>query len=274
MGTEIKTIRKIIPQIFKLAWKNFLREEKQVVQKQVTSDIEDVVTEADKEIEEILIKTLRKNFPDDKIFSEERGIIGPQSSERLWFLDALCGSGNFTLGILSFATNISLLENERPIFACVLDHSLREYIWTDKERNGIYVNQEAVILKDTRFKAETVIHIDFGYLRPHLDKEKTRKYSQLIADLIKEGKFTLRMPSTSLTFTYVALRKIGAFIVPNTEPWDIVSACYLIEKSGGIATDFSGKPWSYKSKDIVASHNKKTHKILLEKIQDFDLHLN
>lgn len=78
----------------------------------------DLVTEADKKVEEFLIARLREVFPDDGVFGEEGGEISG-SSGRIWVIDPIDGTFNFVRGSQNWAVSIGLYENRRPSFGVI-----------------------------------------------------------------------------------------------------------------------------------------------------------
>lgn len=78
----------------------------------------DLVTEADRQVEELLIARLRDAFPDDGIFGEEGGDI-PGTSGRIWVIDPIDGTFNFVRGGQNWAISIGLYESRRPVFGVI-----------------------------------------------------------------------------------------------------------------------------------------------------------
>jgi myo-inositol-1(or 4)-monophosphatase len=78
----------------------------------------DLVTVADKQVEEFLIARLREAFPDDGIFGEEGGEI-PGTSGRIWVIDPIDGTFNFIRGSQNWAVSIGLYENRRPVLGVI-----------------------------------------------------------------------------------------------------------------------------------------------------------
>ncbi|GAJ95545.1 inositol monophosphatase family protein [Rhizobium rhizogenes] len=78
----------------------------------------DLVTKADKDVEEFLIANLRAAFPDDGIFGEEGGEI-KGTSGRTWVIDPIDGTFNFVRGGQNWAISIGLYENRRPVFGVI-----------------------------------------------------------------------------------------------------------------------------------------------------------
>ncbi|MGK6315793.1 inositol monophosphatase family protein [Neorhizobium sp. DT-125] len=78
----------------------------------------DLVTEADRQVERLLIDRLRQAFPEDGIFGEEGGDI-PGRSGRIWVIDPIDGTFNFVRGGQNWAVSIGLYENRRPVFGVI-----------------------------------------------------------------------------------------------------------------------------------------------------------
>lgn len=78
----------------------------------------DLVTAADREVEEFLVAHLRDAFPDDGIFGEEGGEI-PGASGRIWVIDPIDGTFNFVRGGHNWAISIGLYEMRRPVLGVI-----------------------------------------------------------------------------------------------------------------------------------------------------------
>lgn len=78
----------------------------------------DLVTRADREVEDFLIVEIRKAFPRDGLFGEEGGEI-PGTSGRVWVIDPIDGTFNFVRGGQNWAISIGLYENRRPTFGVI-----------------------------------------------------------------------------------------------------------------------------------------------------------
>lgn len=78
----------------------------------------DLVTKADREVEEFLIANLHKVFPNDGFYGEEGGDIAGVSG-RIWVIDPIDGTFNFVRGSQNWAISIGLYENRRPVFGTI-----------------------------------------------------------------------------------------------------------------------------------------------------------
>ena len=85
----------------------------------------DLVTEADRESEQAVIRTLRRAFPDHAILAEESGANARQSAHR-WVIDPLDGTTNFAHGFPQFCVSIAYEHRGRLELAVVFDALKRE----------------------------------------------------------------------------------------------------------------------------------------------------
>src|SRR6266849_1817093 len=87
----------------------------------------DLVTEADRASERLIVERLRSHFPSHSIVAEEGGGIA-QSSEYPWYVDPLDGTTNFAHGFPVY--NVSLgLERNVEILAGVIYDPVRHEIF-------------------------------------------------------------------------------------------------------------------------------------------------
>ncbi|MBF2712858.1 inositol monophosphatase [Agrobacterium vitis] len=78
----------------------------------------DLVTEADTQVEALIIARLREAFPDDGVFGEEGGEI-TGTSGRIWVIDPIDGTFNYVRGAQNWAVSIGLYEHRRPAFGVI-----------------------------------------------------------------------------------------------------------------------------------------------------------
>lgn len=257
---ELIFCQKLYPQLLSLVLKEF---DSETIKKEFL-DKKGYLTETDVKTDKLIVNAINKAFPEDLVFSEE-GQTKITEKKRFWLVDPICGTRNFANGVLFFNTNIILFEDYKPVFAFVLDYSKKTYYWANRENPGIYI-KEQIAKKELILDIPRIISINPGYLNLQGTKEEIKMFAEISCQLLKE-RYYLANPFSSLCFTYTALARRGGLILFGTKPWDFAAASYLIEKNGGVVTDFSGQPWSLDSKNIVASLDKNIHQKLLTTIQ-------
>lgn len=87
----------------------------------------DIVTEADVLANHILQSRLQAAFPDDGWLSEESiDDITRLQKRRVWVVDPIDGTREFIAGIPEYAVSVALVEQGKPILACVFNPETNE----------------------------------------------------------------------------------------------------------------------------------------------------
>lgn len=228
----------------------------------------DVVTGLDIALDKLVASSLKRAFPYDLIVSEESSPGKLPGEKRTWVIDPLCGSMNAAFGIKFFCTNIVLVEGGRVVASWVVDHSRREVIWSlggGVFRNGTPVPRLAVV------KPSPMIDCDFGYAG-ELGRNASGRYVDFVKKLFSREDLRTLSLEGSLAFAYVATGQIQAATVINVRPWDILAACFLVERNGGVVANFDGTPYGIYSRSVVISGNKKIHGLLIKLLRGHGLH--
>ena len=93
-------------------------------------DLNNPVTEADLQVNEIIIKNIKKKYSDIdwKILSEENvktdSNLSELDSDWLWILDPLDGTKDFIQGTGNYAMHLALNYNQKPILGIILKVNL------------------------------------------------------------------------------------------------------------------------------------------------------
>lgn len=257
-SSELSMCQQLYPHLTKLIFSQF--GSNQITTRAKADD--SLVTQVDEQIDALISQAIKDNFPDDDIMSEEGSPNEQITDQRLWVVDPICGTHNFAYGVLFFTTNIVLFQDQKPIFAFVVDYPKQTFYWTDHQSHRVF-NQNTPVTSYPPTKLKQVV-IDPAYL-PNLDSPPDQKLAlgNIYGDLVSQGVFVAN-PASSLAHTYTAFGQYDGLISPRLMPWDFSAACYFFEKNGGAVTDMYGQPWGLHSTGIVASLSRDIHARLLE----------
>ncbi len=78
-----------------------------------------MVTEADLAADRLIADSIRQAFPEDGLVSEELQPVSPRDVSRVWVVDPLDGTTNFSLGIPFWGVSIALLVDGWPETAAI-----------------------------------------------------------------------------------------------------------------------------------------------------------
>src|SRR5579885_3624802 len=102
----------------------------------------DVVTEADRASEALIVERLSARFPGHTIVAEE-GTGADRASEFIWYVDPLDGTTNFAHGFPMFAVTLAL-EHEGELAAGVVYNPFHEEFFSAEKGGGAYLNDRRI----------------------------------------------------------------------------------------------------------------------------------
>lgn len=220
------------------------RDSYQVKQKQDR----DFVTEVDQLAESIIIKEIRKHYPNHGIVAEESAPINPDADIQ-WYIDPLDGTTNFIHGYPHFCISIAAWQKGKPLLAVVHD-PMRDETFEAKNGGGAFLNRRrlrvssCVKVKNALFASGLP-----PYRREGLDDFQTRMDACMRhADGYRRG------GSAALDLAYVAAGRIDAYWEAGLKPWDIAAGVLLVQEAGGIATGLSGESIDLERGDVLVGN--------------------
>jgi myo-inositol-1(or 4)-monophosphatase len=216
----------------------------------------DIVTDADRASEEIILSAIRKEFPDHDILTEEtRTEI--RGSSWLWVVDPLDGTVNFAHGYPVFSVSIALLENGRIVAGIVHDPLKKETFYAIRD-GGAFLTGDSIKVSGAKRLRESILATGFPYDKAYHPDNNIAEFSRVLPHV--QG--LRRGGSAALDLAYVSCGRLDGFWELKLKPWDMAAGMLLIEEAGGRVTDRAGKPTDIHAYCVVAS-NGLIHDVLL-----------
>lgn len=215
-----------------------------------------IVTEADRISEAIIIDMIKSNFPDHEILSEESARTGP-SSPYLWIIDPLDGTTNYAHGFPFFCISVALQFNGEIIIAVVRNPILNELFIAEKGK-GAYLNGKRIRVSQIDKLSKSLLATGFPY-DIRTSREDNLNYFCIFS---KRAQAVRRAGSAVLDLCYVACGRFDGFWEMKLGPWDIAAGILMVEESGGKVSDFKGNRCSIFNGEIVASNGLIHHEMI------------
>ncbi|PWU05562.1 MAG: inositol monophosphatase [Terriglobia bacterium] len=216
----------------------------------------DLVTEADRSSEKLVVEKLRSYFPSHGIVAEE-GSGGPGSSEYRWYVDPLDGTTNFAHSFPMF--NVTLgLERAGEVIAGVIYDPLRQEMFTAERGGGAYLNNRRIRVSQIKRLADSLGSTGFPS-RKRSHNVNIHFYYQLA--MASHG--VRRTGSAALDLAYVAAGRLDFFWEFGLKPWDQAAGTLLVSEAGGCVSDMNGGPLSITGSDHVLADNAVLHNEVL-----------
>ena len=125
----------------------------------------DLVTEADRASEQLIVERLRSHFPAHAVVAEEGSRV-EGSSDYCWYVDPLDGTTNFAHGFPVF--NVSLgLERAGELIAGVIVDPTRNEVFTAERGSGAYLNNRRMRVSKTPRLEHALVATGFPSRKRH-----------------------------------------------------------------------------------------------------------
>jgi myo-inositol-1(or 4)-monophosphatase len=217
----------------------------------------DLVTEADRASEKLVVERLRTYFPSHNIVAEEGGGHN-SSSEYRWFVDPLDGTTNFAHSFPVF--NVTLgLERAGELIAGVVYDPMRQETFTAERGAGAYLNNRRIHVSAARRITESLASTGFPSRKRH-HNINIHFYYQLA--MASHG--VRRTGSAAIDLAYVACGRLDFFWEFGLKPWDMAAGALLVQEAGGRVTDMQGAAHSVTASDHILADNGALHEEVLE----------
>jgi myo-inositol-1(or 4)-monophosphatase len=213
----------------------------------------DLVTEADRASERLIVERLRRRWPEHGIIGEE-GARSDPSAEYRWYVDPLDGTTNFAHGYPVFCVSIGLVRNATSEEADQLELGVlydptRNEMFSAARGQGATLNGKPIHVSQTKALAESVLGTGFPSHKRHKNPN-IHFYHQLT--LRSHG--LRRAGSAALDLANVACGRYDGFWEFNLNPWDTAAGALLVQEAGGLVTRFDGSPFRLDSREVLASN--------------------
>lgn len=207
----------------------------------------DLVTEADRASERLVVERLRTHFPSHDIVAEEGGgrLTG---SEYRWYVDPLDGTTNFAHGFPIY--NVTLgLERAGELIAGVIYDPSRNEMFAAERSGGSTLNGKKIQVSRAARLNDSLVATGFPSRKRHLNVN-VHFYYQLA--MMTHG--VRRAGAAAIDLAWVACGRLEAFWEFKLNPWDMAAGILIIEEAGGRCTDMVGGPHSLTSPHLLADN--------------------
>lgn len=208
----------------------------------------DLVTEADRASEKLIVERIRAAFPLHDIVGEE-GTRRSTGAEYRWYVDPLDGTTNFAHGYPVFCVSLGVQKNDE-LFAGILYDPTRDELFSAEKGKGATLNGRPISVSNTKKLSESLLATGFPSHKRHKNPN-IHFYHQLT--LRSHG--LRRAGSAALDLANVASGRYDGFWEFNLNPWDTSAGVLLVQEAGGTVTRFDGSPWRIDSQETLASNS-------------------
>ncbi len=228
------------------------------------SSPDDLVTDADIAVSDLIIKKIKEKYPDHGIISEEEDEIVNPDAEYVWVIDPIDGTRNFAKHIAIWCTMIGLTKNGEPYIGVIYDAINDELFYAEKDK-GSYCNGERLsVSKHGDVKhAFTVFSNGIVNDESPYSPKKFKEFIKFYKNLMGENGHWISNYGTMLEACHLAAGRIDVLVKNSGLYHDYLAPYVVATEAGATWTDCTGEKWEKGKMDIVVA-NPKLHKKLLE----------
>ena len=220
----------------------------------------DLVTEADRTSEKLIVERLRTHFPSHSIVAEEGGGV-TNSSEYRWYVDPLDGTTNFAHGFPVFNVTLGQERSGEMIAGVVYDPTRNEMFTTEKG-SGAWLNNRRIRVSSPSRLEDSLVATGFPSIKRHKNVN-VHFYYQLA--MLSHG--VRRAGAAALDLAYVASGRLDAFWEFGLNPWDMAAGILLVAEAGGRVSDMKGEPAIMRGPHLLVD-NGRIHDQIIAAFQD------
>ncbi|HME12136.1 MAG TPA: inositol monophosphatase family protein [Candidatus Acidoferrum sp.] len=216
----------------------------------------DLVTQADRRSEKLIVERLTKYFPAHAIAAEE-GSGHESGSEFRWHVDPLDGTTNFAHGYPCFCVSIALAQQApasaqgpRDTLLCgVIYDPIHEELFAAAHGEGATLNGAKIRVSHNATLSTSLLCTGFPvherYASPNI---------HYYSEFTMRSHGVRRDGSAALDLANVACGRFDGFWEFSLKKWDTAAGVLLIQEAGGLVSDFAGRPYELGGPVILATN--------------------
>lgn len=207
--------------------------------------VQDMVSNADLDVETFIWEKLTAAFPDDGIVGEEHGRIDSKSGYT-WVIDPIDGTANFVSGIPAWCVILACVHDDQTIIAAIHEPCHDELYWGALGK-GAFLNDAAINVSDT--PALNAGNTGIG-MNGRTEAGMAVRFVELLTN---RGGLFYRNASGGLMLSYVAAGRLIGYAEAHMNAWDCLAGQLLVAEAGGCVEQQSANAMLVQGGRVVAS---------------------
>ena len=208
--------------------------------------VTDIVTEADLASNTFICDSIKKNYPDHGIVSEE-GEGYQLDSENVWYIDPLDGTKNFASHTPLFGINIALMSKGEIKYAAIYLPIVKEFLYAEKGK-GAFLNG---IKTECSQKEDWKGSYGLGTIT---FKPMYENFQKGISQLSEGTGWTSAVASSAVSGMWVSTGRRDWYIGPSKNAWDYAATSLIAQEAGCVVSNFKGTPYKPGDKGLVVAN--------------------
>ena len=191
------------------------------------SSATDMVTEADRASEELIVERILAARPDDGLLGEEGSDTAGTSGVR-WVVDPIDGTVNYFLGLPQYAVSIGA-EVDGVVQVGVVVNAATGDEFSAVRGRGATRNGRRIEVRPVRPLDRSVVSTGFNY-----ELAIRRRQAESVARMLVEVADIRRFGSCALDLCALATGQSDGYVEEGCMPWDYAAGGLIAEEAGAV----------------------------------------
>lgn len=193
------------------------------------ADAQDVVSRADREVEDLIRARLAVAFPQDAILGEEGG--GAAGSGYTWVIDPIDGTMPFLSGLPHWCVAIAVTDSRATVIA-VTHAPLMAETYDAVLGGGARLNGVPLRIDSTQELAGRMTALGGSH------RTDPEHIGAMVVGLMQAGGIFYRNGSGALMLASVAAGRLAGYYEPHMNAWDCLGGMLMVIEAGGAVAPF------------------------------------
>lgn len=207
----------------------------------------DLVTDADRASERIIVARLRSAFPSATILAEESGRHDGTADER-WIVDPLDGTTNFAHAYPLFCISIAYERKGELVAAVVAAPAMGETFAAERGAGATFNGR--------RMRVSEIEQVSEAMTCTGFHPADYERNARCFAAASRRAQAVRRDGAAALDLAYVACGRYDGFWEFDLSPWDVAAGTLLVREAGGTVTRVDGSPAALDARSILATNGR------------------
>ncbi len=205
----------------------------------VKTSATDLVTAADRAVEELIVARLRALRPGDPVLGEEYGWGGggPDGASVVqWVVDPIDGTVNYVYGLPQYAVSIAAQVDGVSVAGVVRNVATGES-WTAARGGGAWRAGDRLAGSQVSRLAEALVATGFGY-----DPARRAHQAAVLAEVLPRVRDIRRFGAAALDLCFAAEGRVDAYFEKGLNAWDHAAGALVATEAGLRVSGLNDRP--------------------------------
>ena len=186
----------------------------------------DLVSIADRAVEEMIRAEIAERFPDDAILGEEGGAT-TGASGLTWVIDPIDGTVPFLMGLPHWCVVLALTEGSETHLG-ITDVPVTGEHFTARAGHGARLDGIPLSLDRSKRLQQGLVAVGAS------ERCDPAPMAGILRRLMEERGMYYRNGSGANMLACVAAGRLGGYVEPSMNPWDSLAGLLMIREAGGV----------------------------------------